>query len=214
MLAILSEQGAGAISVARVASRVGVAPSALYRHYRDKNAIVSDTMERLAATVGSNLERARAGADRPLDALSELLARHLDFVREHRGFPMLLFSELVLQNPERRRHALELMAGFRATVSQLLILARRRGLVRRDLDVATAAYVYMGLFIPAGVQYHMSAGRFDLAAHARRAWPIFLAGIRAPSRTSSLRSARAAVPRRALTRPRPLRPRRRQEHAS
>jgi hypothetical protein len=164
--------------------------------------------------VGANLERARADADHPLEALSDLLVRHLDFVRENRGFPMLLFSELVLHNPDRRRHALELMAGFRATVSDLLTLARRRGLVRRDLDVATAAYVYMGLFIPAGVQYHMSAGRFDLAAHARRAWPIFLAGICAPSRSAAARRTRGHASNRPPTRPRRNQTRRRQEHAS
>jgi TetR/AcrR family fatty acid metabolism transcriptional regulator len=214
VLAILSEQGAGAISVAGVASRVGVAPSALYRHYRDKSAIVADTIERLAATVGANLERARADTELPLEALSELLARHLDFVRENRGFPMLLFSDLVLHDPERRRQALELMAGFRATVARLLSLARRRGLVRRDLDVATAAFVYMGLFIPAGVQYHMSGGRFDLAAHARRAWPIFLAGIRTPSRSSASPRPRGHASRRPPTRPRPNRARRRQEQPS
>ena len=185
VLAILSEQGAGAIGVAAVASRVGVAPSALYRHYRDKDAIVTDTMERLATGPAANLARARAGADRPLEALGELLARHLDFIRENRGFPMLLFSDFVLQDPQRRARALELMAAFRDTVAELLRAGQRRGLVRRDLDVPTATYIYMGLFIPAAVQYHMSAGRFDLAAHGRRAWPIFLAGIRATPRPAA-----------------------------
>ena len=211
MLAILSEQGTGAVSVGAVASRVGVAPSALYRHYRDKGAMVTDTMERLGAGLASNLALARAGADRPLEALGELLARHLDFVRENRGFPMLVFSDLVLQDPQRRQRALEVMAGFRATVADLLRAGQLQGLVRRDLDVATAAYVYMGLFIPAGIQFHMSAGRFDLAAHARRAWPIFLAGVRAVPRSTSARGTGRAAARRTSTRPRSAGPRRRQE---
>lgn len=213
MLDILSEQGTSAVSVAGVARRVGVAPSALYRHYRDKDAIVTDTLERLAAGLAANLAQARAAAERPLEALGELFARHLDFVRENRGFPMLVFSELVLQDPRRRRRALELMAGFRATVADLLRGAQRQGLVRRDLDVPTAAYVYMGLFIPVGIQFHMTAGRFDLAAHARRAWPIFLAGIRTP-RPSAARGTRRAVSRRPSPRPQIARSRRRQEHAS
>src|SRR5512138_1681354 len=123
-LAIVDEQGTGALSVASVAHRVGVAPSALYRHFPDKDAIVEDMLGRLGLGLRANLERAVAeGETDAVEALGGLLTRHVEFILENRGFPLLIFSDLVQQHPERRARMRGTLDHFRGVVAGLL----RRG---------------------------------------------------------------------------------------
>jgi AcrR family transcriptional regulator len=196
--AIAGEQGAGAISVAAVAHRVGVAPSALYRHYPNKDAMIDDALSRLGAQVAANMARARATTGAPLDALGDFLARHIDFVLANRGFPLMIFSDAVFQNPARRQRVAAMLAAFRGAVADLVREAQRRGEARRELDPEAAAFVFFGLFMPAGFHFHLAGGRFDLSGYARRAWAVYLAGLRndAPARPARGR-------RRAATQERP-----------
>ena len=193
-LAIIDEQGTGALSIASVAHRVGIAPSALYRHYPDKAAMVEDMIDRLGAGVRANLARMTAeSADDAVEALSGFLNRHVQFVLENRGFPMLVFSDLVLQHPGRRAGMTESLANFRSVVGGVLVEGQRQGRVRADVDPEAAALAFLGLFMPAALHWHLSGGRTDLAGVVRRAWPIYLAGVR----TSHVPAPRARAPRRA-----------------
>lgn len=189
-LTIVHEQGTGALSVASVAHRVGVAPSALYRHFADKDAMVAHMIARLGAGVRANLERALAeGRTDAVRALGDLLARHVEFLLENRGFPMLLFSDLVVQNDARRTQMLATLEHFRGTIAALLRAGQRQGRVRADVDPQAGAYAFLGTFMPAGIHWHLAGGRTDLTGAVRRAWSIYLAGIRAP-RTPAARAPR------------------------
>jgi len=195
---IVAEKGAGGISVAAVAHRVGVAPSALYRHYAGKDAMIDDALERLGARVAANLERARASAGTPLGALEAFLGLHTEFIREYRGFPLMIFSDLVFQDPARRARVAAMLAAARGAVAELVRAAQRRGEARAELDPETAGFVFFGLFIPAGIHYHLTGGRFDITGHARRAWACYLAGLaaRAPRSSRARRAPRARRARR------------------
>ena len=199
-LAIIDQQGTGALSIASVAHRVGIAPSALYRHYPDKAAMVEDIIDRLASGVRANLERMEAeSADDAVEALGEFLNRHVQFVLENRGFPMLVFSDLVLQHPGRREGMAGNLANFRSVVGRVLAEGQRQGRVRTDIDPEAGALAFLGLFMPAALHWHLSGGRTDLAGVVRRAWPIYLAGIRTPH----VPAVRARSPRRSHNQERP-----------
>lgn len=195
-LAIVDEQGTGALSVAAVAHRVGVAPSALYRHYPDKDAMVADMLVRLGAGVRANLERAVAEAgDDAVTALAALLGRHVEFVLANRGVALVIFSDLVQQHPARRELMRANFDHFRSVVAQLLRAGQQQGRVRGDLDPESAAFAFFGLFVPPTLHWHLSGGRTDLAGIVRRAWSVFHAGVRTPEPPVS----RPHAPRRAAT---------------
>jgi AcrR family transcriptional regulator len=193
-LAIVDEKGTGALSVASVAHRVGVAPSALYRHFPDKDAMVEAMIARLGSGVRANLERAIAeSGTNAVEALAAFLTRHVQFILENRGFPMLIFSDLVLQHEGRRAAMRGNFEHFRGVVAHLLREGQRQGRVRADVDPEAGAFALFGVFMPPALHWHLMGGRTDLAGTVRRAWSIYLAGIRAPR----LPATRTRAPRRA-----------------
>lgn len=196
VLAIAAEHGVSALSVAAVAHRVGVAPSALYRHYPSKQAMLAGTLERIATRMLDNVARSRAASAGALEALERLLMLQIELVRENRGIPFVLFSEGLHQSPEHRRLLTEFVARFRGALLGLFREAQREGQVRPDLDPESLAVHFIGLYVPPAILWNLTGGRFDITGQARRAWAVFHQGIRAegapvPRTRSRGRAARA-----------------------
>jgi len=185
VLAIAGEAGLPAVSVAAVADRVGITPSALYRHYASKEAMLLATLDRIGDRWVEDAEQARQGTGDPLEALRNLLSIHVRMVRESGGAPFLLFSEGSLRNPKRRARLLAILLRLRAALTVLLRQAQEAGRVRRDVPAETLAVMFLGLFQPAATLWHLTRGRFDLTGHARRAWTLFADGIRVPGTPSA-----------------------------
>ena len=177
VLAIATERGLSAVSVAAVAARVGVSPPALYRHYPSKDAMLDATLERMASAVTANLELAREGDD-SLAALTRLFERHIALVCANRGIPLLVFSEDILQNANRRQRLVHAMTNYRRGIERLFRAAQQEGRVHAHLDPATLALMFFGLFQAPAILWHLQGGRFDFVAHARRGWAVFHQSIR------------------------------------
>lgn len=194
VLALAAENGLGAVSVATVAHRVGVAPSALYRHYPSKDAMLAGMLERLGTRLLDNIERARAGSADPLAALERLLFLQIEVIRENRGLPFVLFSETLTRNPAHRRALLAFVSRFRAALSHLVRTAQEAGKVRPELDPELVSVHFIGLYVPAAILWNVTGGRFDINAHARHAWDVFHQGIRTPAAGSAPAAGRAPRP--------------------
>jgi len=177
VLAIATERGLSAVSVAAVAARVGVSPPALYRHYPSKDAMLDATIERMASAILANLEGARAGDD-SLAAVTRLFERHIALVRENRGIPLLVLSEDILQNANRRRRIVRATTTYRSGIERLFRAAQQEGRIHAHLDPATLALMFFGLFQAPAILWHLQGGRFDFIAHAQRGWAVFHESIR------------------------------------
>jgi hypothetical protein len=53
------------------------------------------------------------------------------------------------------------------------------GRIRKELDAATVAVMFLGLIQPAAILCQMSEHEFDITKHVERAWTIFSDAIRA-----------------------------------
>ena len=75
-LALLEQQGAGALSMRRLADRLGVAPNALYTHVRGKAELIDGLIDQVYA--GLTLELDRSGDwTQQLTTLSQAIRAHL-----------------------------------------------------------------------------------------------------------------------------------------
>lgn len=184
VLELAAEHGAGAVSIAAVAQRIGVAPSALYRHYPSKDAMLSATLERMAERMHVNLERARAEAAGPVEALERLLLLQVELIRRSRGLPFVVFSEGLGDSVAHREQFAAFVKRFRARLAALFREAQESGAVRADVPAENLAVAFIGLYVPPAILWNLTRGRFDITAQARRAWTVFHDGIRARPATA------------------------------
>lgn len=179
-LAVVAQGGLKRLNLAQVARRVGVVPSALYRHFKNKDAIIDTVLSLVRTRLLENVDAVTALTPEPMEQLRLLLARHVGFIRENEALPRLVFAEQVYDGrPGRRRAMFRAISAYLDRVGAIVKRGQVEGRIRKDLDPATVALMFLGIIQPAAILWDMSAGEFDVTRHAERAWEVFETGIRA-----------------------------------
>ncbi|HTQ02484.1 MAG TPA: TetR/AcrR family transcriptional regulator [Polyangiaceae bacterium] len=88
---LLREKGSPGFSMRGLAERVGVTPTALYRHFEDKDALLATLLDEGFATFSSYLMRALSGKT-PLERLRHAGLAYFDFALEHPRDYALMFT--------------------------------------------------------------------------------------------------------------------------
>lgn len=179
-LALVGQHGVRRLNIASVARRVGVVPSALYRHFKSKDAIIDTVMGLVRERLLENVRVVTVATPDPFEQLRLLLARHVQFIKDNQALPRIVFSEQIYEGrPGRRRAMFRTIQAYLEEVARIVRRGQDDGRIKKELDAATVAVMFLGLVQPAAILWHMSDGEFDVTAHAERAWKLFVAAVRA-----------------------------------
>jgi AcrR family transcriptional regulator len=185
-LALVVEHGLRHLSVAAVARRVGIAPSALYRHFPGKEAVLDAVLDRVHERMQGIVARAADGPGDALDALHRLMSLHLELVSANKALlPVLVGDAFHSGNPGRRRRVFAVLTGYLARVAALARSGQRAGAIRRDVSARTVALMFLGIVQPPAMLAVLSGGQFQNRRPSREAWRLFEQTMRcapAPSR--------------------------------
>lgn len=179
-LAIVARQGLSRLSVAGVARRVGLVPSAIYRHYRGKEEVVDAVLELVRERLFDNLRAVTIETGDALERLQRLLTRHVALLQGHPGIVRIVFSEDVYTaRPARRARVFRIVKAYLQGVEDIVRAGQATKLLKPDLDPPTIALMFLGLFQPVTILAHISNGEVDVVRHTEQAWQVFAGAIRA-----------------------------------
>ncbi len=179
-LRVIAKHGLQGLSVAEVARRVGLVPSAVYRHYGSKDAIVDAAIELVRDRLTENVRAVAVEHTRAIDRLHALLQRHLTLVTSNEGaLPRIVFSgEAFAGGAARRGKIYRIVRGYLDGVAAIVAQGRAEGEIRADLDPEVAAVMFLGLVQPAALLSFMSGGAIDVHARVEAAWTVWSRSIR------------------------------------
>ncbi len=179
-LSLITAQGLKGLSMARVARRVGLVPSAVYRHFESKDELLDAVLEMIRQRLHANVEQASQDATDALQILGRLVMAHVRLIRENEGILNVIFSEDVHEGrPERKTRVYSIIQGYLRKVAQIVSRGQQQGDIRPDADPGTVSVMFLGLIQPAALLWHLSEGDFDVTKHVERAWQIFSDRLRA-----------------------------------
>jgi len=179
-MGLVAGQGLRRLSMAAVARRVGLVPSALYRHFKNKDELLDALLDRIEQRLLANVEASRQQHADALACLKDVLMRHIRFLREGKviSIPRMIFSEDArTDNPERKQRILRVFSHYTGQVGEIVRLGQSQGCIRPELDVQTVVMMLFGIVVPAGILWHLTEGEFDVTRHAVRAWPLFVSAV-------------------------------------
>lgn len=177
-LSLISSGGLKGLSVARVARRVGLVPSAIYRHFRSKDEVLDAAVGYIQERLLGNVHAVCDETEDALERLRKLLMRHIGLIRENQGIPRIIFSEEFYDGrPERKARVYGIIKQYLNRVSQIVRQGQQGGRIRPELDPGVVAVMFLGLIQPTAILWHMSQGEFDAARHAEKSWLIFSGAI-------------------------------------
>lgn len=173
-LDVVSRKGMKGLNMGAVARRVGLVPSALYRHFENKDAIIDALLGLIESRLLGNVAATRQETKDPLMALELLLRRHVRLIRENAGIPRIVFSEEVYgANTQRKSRVHELLEHYLGQVAGFFREAQQAGRVRMDLSADQLSVMFLGLVQPAAILWHVSDGGFDVTRQVEKAWGLF-----------------------------------------
>jgi len=173
-LSLIASHGMRKLSIAGLARRVGLVPSAIYRHFRNKDEVLDAALEFIRNRLLDNVKAVYGETADPLEQLKRLLMRHVKLIRENQAIPLVIFSEEIYYgSPERKARVHGIMQGYLDRVADMVRQGQLEGRIRAEVDPKTVSLMFIGLFQPAALLWHMSDGKFDVTKHVEKAWKVF-----------------------------------------
>ncbi len=182
-LSLVASQGLRRLSVAAVARRVGLVPSGIYRHFKNKDEILDAVLDRVELRLLANVQASRQAHADPLACLKDVVMRHIRFLREGKviSVPRMIFSEDTHgDHPERKRRILGVFSKYMEQIGEVVQLGQQQGRIRPELEVQAITMMLFGIIVPAGILWHLTDGGFDVTRHAQRGWKMLLSAIEPP----------------------------------
>jgi AcrR family transcriptional regulator len=173
-LTVIAQHGLNYLNIGTLACEVGVAPSAIYRYFPSKDAILKSVLELIARLLQGNVVGVCRTTPDPLEQLHLLMQRHVNLAYHNAGIPRVLFSEQIFAGDSGRRQLVDLtFQGYLREIAGIIRAGQCQGHIRPTVPANVAAVMFLGLIQPAVILQLISRGNFDAARHAERAWKLF-----------------------------------------
>ena len=177
-LEIIAEKGVGGVSTAEIAQRVGIVPSALYRHFESKEALIDALLDRTHMILFENVRKMTLKKSDPKEDLKSLFLLHLEFIRKNPGMPKLVFSDAaVFGSPERKEKVLSIVKNYMNKLTEIAEKGRRDGDFLQDISPEAVAFSMVSFVQYVGLISNLSEGKTDIGELAEQAWIYIERGI-------------------------------------
>lgn len=173
-LSLIASQGMSELKMAGLSRRVGVAPSAIYHHFKNKDEVVDAVLGVLEERLLGNMKAVMEKSLDPLAQLKEILFLHVKLILEHSALPRVLFSEEIYGGkPERKAKLNAIIMSYLDKVARIIREGQEQNRIRSDIQASTLSVIFLGLVQPTAILWHLSDGAFDAAKQVEKAWPVF-----------------------------------------
>lgn len=176
---LAAEKGVDGVTTQDMADAMHVTQGAIFKHFSSKDDIWVGAMQWIRDRLMSVLEKAAAEATSPVDAIERMFFAHIAFISKHPAIPRLLFSELLHRKNSKLRELIQtIISGYENRIATLLDAAKAQGIVSAELDSQSAAVLYIGMIQGLVMQVSIFGGKRTLLDEAKKAFPIYLHGIK------------------------------------
>lgn len=173
-LVLIARRGLNELNIGALAKEVRVVPSAIYRHYPGKDAVLDSVLDLISRSLLENVEAVREERRDSIGRLHLLLQRHIRLVRHQAGIPRVIFSEEIFAgNAPRRERIHKIISSYLKEIARIIGEGQAAGEIRAEISADSAAVMFLGLVQPAIILWLMSNQTFNVARHAERAWGLF-----------------------------------------
>ena len=176
---LIASQGLRKLSVAAISNKIGLVPSAIYRHFKSKDDVLDMILDFIQEKVLTNIRITCKETSEPMDRLQSILKRHVETLRENQAIPRIIFTEDVFTgNPKRRNKVYGIVAGYLEGVNEIIQDGQKKGQIRSDIDSKTVALMFLGMIQPGAILWFLSDGKFDISKQFEKNWNVFREAIR------------------------------------
>lgn len=177
---IIALKGTKGLSISEISKKIGIVPSAIYRHFKSKDEILDAVIDLIKDGLTGIAQTAQAESINPIEQLKQLVILHAKFIMSNKALPRIIFSEDVIAGKNHRRDKVfEAQSAYISEIKKIILRGQELGEIRQDIEPGSAAVLFIGIVLPAGIIWHMSSEQFDVMKQVEAAWKLYLSAIKA-----------------------------------
>ncbi len=178
-IAVIGELGPSGLTTARLAERLGMSESNLYRHFNGKEAILSSVVDEIGEVLMDKASTLAVEKIPPEEKLRLIMASHIREVEQRNGMPRLMFSEdMHIKYPALRDKMARKISGYISTIESVVNEGIKDGSFKPDIKPAETARTYLGMMQFTAMRWSLAGFSFSLKEEGRRLWVNFYRMIR------------------------------------
>jgi AcrR family transcriptional regulator len=153
---LIGEGGIQALTIKNLSTEIGIAESAIYRHFKSKTEVLSTLLDYLKSIINSHY-------DNVYKLIKKMITGQLKIFAENPPYAIVILSDGLYKN-ERALHnkIFELMGNAKSTYIKIIEEGKIAGEIRKDVTSEQIAFIIMGSVRLAINQWSLSDFSFDL----------------------------------------------------
>jgi AcrR family transcriptional regulator len=178
---IIIRKGSEHLTLRAMAREVGFTEAAIYRHFKNKQEVLSFLMNNIIDEMLREIINGAAENTNTLDTVDGVIKHHLSKIEQRRGISFQIIAEIIsLGDKELNRKVYIRLTEYLNRLRILFEDGARTGSIRNDLDLDDAAILLFGMLQGIGNIWALSNYSFDLTAKYESLWSIYQKAIQAP----------------------------------
>jgi len=163
------------LTTATIAKEVGISEANLYRHFKNKQEIIYETIETIGRGLSTNVEKVFKYDLSPLVKLEKVFLLHLRYIEKNEGIPRLAFSdEIHMGEKEIKERLLSFINSYTDKLSILIKEGQKTGLIKEDIKPKSAALMIIGIVQVTVLRWSLSNFSFSLLTEGKKLWLSFV----------------------------------------
>ena len=171
-LFIVEQQGLDNLNTNAIAALIQLVPSAIYRHFKNKEEIIAALIDFIGERLQQNLQQATTQEGTALERLKSLFELHVKLLQEEPAIPRILYSLISSErNQELKKKMLAEIDAYVYETKKLLLQGKKAGEINPAVDVTAAAMMFLGMIQPLVI---LSQENKDvLAEYPQKLWQCY-----------------------------------------
>lgn len=169
-LGIIGKDGIQGLTTLRIAKEVGISEANIYRHFKNKDAILTATVEGLEDTISNILKTVTTREISPLDKLAQIYKLHLSHIQDNKGVPRLVFSSELHFRQDLRDKLSSLIERYLKMLTAILDEGVEDGSFKSETDSAAMAGVFVGMIQLSALRWSLSDFNISLLKEGDKLW--------------------------------------------
>jgi len=177
-LEIISEGGIDALTTAELSKRVGIVPSALYRHFASMDEVVVAAIHEMVGHAGELFLKYAQGISDPREQLRVSLRIHRELLHKSKAMPHILAASTTSHGRELFRGTIkQVQDRYMAMLGAVIQSGQEQGIFLPGLDAGDAALQFFSILVMANIRHIAAGDEFDVETFKAQSYDIFIRGI-------------------------------------
>jgi len=177
-IAIIGDLGLQGLTTAVIAKRCGITEAAIYRHFENKEAILTSVVNFIGERLLFVLNKIISEDISPLQKLNTIFQTHLDHIETNKGIPKIIYTTEVHVNEKLRQILFKIVETYIEKISAILKDGIKENQIKQTISISVEAKKFLSMIQFTAFRYSLSGFEKKPSIEGKPLWDSYLESIK------------------------------------